>query len=246
MSTEDDFLNTWAAIREGDLPRLADLLRRDPTLVNSTLGAFQRSPLHVATDWPGYFPNGPQIVAWLISAGADVNDRGPEGTGESPLHWAASTDDATVAAVLIAHGADIEAPDGSIGTPLDNAIGYGCWNVARLLVGSGARVDKLWHAAALGLLERLGELAAAQPPPAGEELGQALWHACDGGQRRAADLLIDLGADLGFTPDYGHGTILDVAARHGTQRSNLIERLESLGVQRAQPATDQVEPDRSC
>ena len=55
-------------------------------------------------------------------------------------------------AALIDGGADIEIPDGSIGTPLDNAIGYACWNVARLLVTCGVKVDKLWHAAALGLL----------------------------------------------------------------------------------------------
>jgi hypothetical protein len=31
---------------------------------------------------------------------------------------------------------------------------------ARLLIASGARVDALWHAAALGRLARLGELPA--------------------------------------------------------------------------------------
>jgi uncharacterized protein len=43
--------------------------------------------------------------------------------GQVPLHWAASSDDVDVAEVLIDAGADIEAPDGSIGTPLDNAVG---------------------------------------------------------------------------------------------------------------------------
>ena len=70
------------------------------------------------------------------------------------MHWAASSDDVDVARALIDGGADINLAGGSIGTPLDNAIGYGCWNVARLLVERGARVDKLWHAAALGLLAR--------------------------------------------------------------------------------------------
>ena len=109
-------------------------------------------------DWPGYFPNGPQIVPLLIAAGADPNFRDPEPGSETPLHWAASSDDVDVAAALIDGGADIEVPDGSIGTPLDNAIGYGCWHVARLLVTRGARVDKLWHAGALGMLDRLEEL----------------------------------------------------------------------------------------
>jgi len=60
----------------------------------------------------------------LIAAGADVDSRGDdEEHGETPLHWAASSDDAAATAVL--------------GTPLANAVGYACWNVARLLVASG-------------------------------------------------------------------------------------------------------------
>jgi len=56
---------------------------------------------------------------------------------------AASSDDAEVAAALIDGGADIEAPGASIagGTPLDDAVGYGCWHVARLLVERGAPVN---------------------------------------------------------------------------------------------------------
>jgi hypothetical protein len=32
----------------------------------------------------------------------------------------------------------VNAPDESIGTPLENAISYGCWHVARRLVEAGA------------------------------------------------------------------------------------------------------------
>lgn len=81
-----------------------------------------------------------------------------------PFHWAASSDDVDVAAALIDGGADIEAADGSIGTPLDNAVGYACWHVAQLLVARGAVVDKLWHAAALGLMDRLAELLDERIP----------------------------------------------------------------------------------
>nr|MDA8044266.1 hypothetical protein [Actinomycetota bacterium] len=54
---------------------------------------------------------------------------------------------------LIDAGADINAPDGSIGTPLANAVGYRCWDVARLLVGRGADINQAAMAAALGLLD---------------------------------------------------------------------------------------------
>jgi len=50
----------------------------------------------------------------LIEHGADPNHRGGDRrAGETPLHWAASSDDSDVAAALLDGGADIEAPDGS-------------------------------------------------------------------------------------------------------------------------------------
>jgi len=49
-----------------------------------------RTPLHLVTDWPGYSPNGPQIVYLLIQAWADPNFRHPTRCDETPLHWAAS------------------------------------------------------------------------------------------------------------------------------------------------------------
>ena len=233
MPTGDDQRDVLIAIRSGALQKLEAMLREHPELPAWRIRG--RTPLHVACDWPGYFPYAPRVAQMLIAAGAEVDARGEDGTGETPLHWTASSDDAAVARVLIARGADIEAPAGSIGTPLDNAIGYGCWNVAHLLVEAGARVDKLWHAAALGMLDRLDELAATDRAPPTEAINQALWHACAGGQRRAAEFLVGLGADLGFTPDYGKGTVIDVAAGHGTQRKNLIEWLANQGVQSTIP-----------
>jgi ankyrin repeat protein len=194
-----------------------------------------RTPLHVVTDWPGYFPNGPRIAQLLIDAGAHVNDRGTDQeNGETPLHWAASSDDVDVAAVLIDGGADVEMPNGSIGSPLDNAIGYACWNVARLLVARGAKVDKLWHAGALGLLDRLEELLADSSLATSENINQAFWHACGGGQRRAAELLLDRGADLNWVPDYAEGRALDAAHGSGTRQNNVIEWLESRGARSSQ------------
>src|SRR6516165_9538594 len=164
-----------SVIHGGDLDALRRLLSR-----HGVEGGW-RTPLHAATDWPGYFPAAPAAVGLLLEAGADPNDDTGGGCPESPLHWAASTDDADVAATLIDGGAALETPGGSIGTPLDNAVGYGCWHVARLLVARGAKVDRLWHAAALELLERLEQLLGSDPPA--DEVSQAFWHACTAGQR---------------------------------------------------------------
>lgn len=218
-----------AAIRDGDVGALTRLLESAPDLAASRLNVAQGStPLHVVSDWPGYFPNGPAVIAVLIGAGADPNVRRTDDEhGETPLHWAASSDDADVARALIDGGADLETPDGSIGTPLDNAVGYACWHVARLLAARGARVDKLWHAAALGMLDRLEDLLAAGTGQ--EHISQAFWHACAAGQRRAAERLLNAGAELDWTPDYAEGTALDAASGLGTRQDNVLEWLRAQG-----------------
>src|SRR5690242_21104627 len=165
-----------SGIHRGDLDGLRSLLAARPELASVRMigrkgpeGGW-RTPLHAATDWPGYFPSAPDAVAFLLTAGADLNDDTGGDCPETPLHWAASTDDVDVAVVLVDGGADLETPGGSIGTPLDNAVGYGCWHVARLLVERGVRVDALWQAAALGHLDRLEQLLAASPPPTQEDV----------------------------------------------------------------------------
>src|SRR5713101_8420939 len=85
-----------SAIRSGDLAGLKPLLDANPDLATARIvdarGA-GRTLLHIATDWPGHFPNGAATIAVLIEAGADVNAPmiGPH--SETPLHWAASSDD---------------------------------------------------------------------------------------------------------------------------------------------------------
>jgi uncharacterized protein len=220
------------AIRLGDTGVLRRLLDEEPGVASSAIGGAygNRTPLHVVADWPGYFPNGPEVVQILIGAGADPNARNPgKQFAETPLHWAASSDDVDVAAALIDGGADVETPDGSIGTPLDNAIGYACWHVARLLVARGAVVGKLWHAAALGMLSRVQELLGTRPPPDVHDISQAFWHACDAGERRAAELLYGHGADLNWIPDYAKTTALDAAISLGTRRQNVVTWLRELG-----------------
>jgi hypothetical protein len=99
-------------------------------------------------------------------------------------------------------------------------------------------VDKLWHASGLGMLGRIEELFAERPATPGE-VSQAFWHACAGGQRRAAELLLARGAELNWTPDYADGTPLDVASSLDTRRASLVGWLRERG---AVAATPPVEP----
>jgi len=229
------------AVRGGDVDLVKRLLSENPDLAMARFGGKggTRTALHFVTDWPGYFPSGPDIVKLLIDAGANPNalttgrDSEAPGPGsETPLHWAASSDDVDVAMALIDGGADLETPDGSIGTPLDNAVGYGCWHVARLLVMRGARVEKVWHASALGMLDRLDDLLVPEIDP--ERISQGFWHACAAGQRRAAERLLSAGADLNWEPDYAQGTALDAATGLGTRQENVIEWLRSIGARSAE------------
>ena len=221
------------AVRGGDVDTIRWFLAKDPRLARAGLvdrkGGF-RTLLHLVADWPGYFPNGPQIVHLLIEAGADPGFRHPTRCDETALHWAASSDDVDVAAALIDGGADIDIPGGSIGTPLANAVGYGCWHVARLLAARGARIGSLWEAAGLGDQVKVDEFLAADPPPASSEIDAAFWQACHGGQRRMADYLLAQGADINASPDDAHQqTALEVAGAAGTMRQALVDWLKERG-----------------
>jgi len=224
------------AVRSGDVDAISGLLAGHPGLARARIVGSDggtKTPLHLVADWPGYFPNGPEIVKLLISAGADASapGTGADGkNGETPLHWAASSDDVDVAIALIDGGADIEAPGGSItGTPLANAIGYSCWQVARLLVARGASIGELWEAAALGDRPKVDELLGTDPPPTAADIDEALWQACHGGQRRMAEYLLARGANVNATVDYATGTPIEVATQPDTQRQALAGWLREQG-----------------
>ena len=203
---------TVTAVKTGNLDALAALLSAYPTLAHLR-SADGRTLLHHAADWPGHFPNGAAVVAVLIAAGGDPNAPGLGRFPETPLHWAASSDDVAVLDALLDGGADIEVTGASIagGTPLDDAVGYGQWRAARRLVERGAWVDKLWHAAALGMMARVEEHFAGSTKPAADAVNDAFWQACHGGQLRAAEYLLVRGADLNWVPSWTKETPLQIA-----------------------------------
>ncbi len=205
------------AVQSGDLPGLRRLLAEHPGLATARLGdaKMSRTLLHAVTDWPGHFPDGAATVAVLVAAGADVNARFAGRHTETPLHWAASCDDVEVLDALLEHGADIEGGGAVIagGPPLDDAVGFGQWNAARRLVERGARTS-LRHAAALGLLDRVEACFDVAPPPSADDVTNAFWYACHGGQRESAQYLLGRGAELNWV-GWDDLTPFDAARRSG-------------------------------
>ncbi|MGH7474918.1 MAG: ankyrin repeat domain-containing protein [Longimicrobiales bacterium] len=242
MLAVDDPLAVAAvsAIHSGDLDALQRLLRAHPELAHARLGgdsacgggAMSRTLLHVVTDWPGHFSNGAAVVGVLVEAGADVNARFTGPHTETPLHWAASSDDVEVLDALLDAGADIEARGGVIGggTPLADATAFAQWQAAHRLVERGARTT-LFDAAALGLIDHLDQHFARLPPPSAADIDAALWASCHGGQRRAAEYLLERGADLNWIATWERFTPLDAATRSGAHE--LVEWLKNRGARSA-------------
>lgn len=188
------------AIRTGSAADVEQLLGEHPGLARARLGdpsrGQSRTLLHVVTDWPGHVPEAAAKIRALVAAGADVNARFTGPHTETPLHWAASSDDLEALDALLDAGADIE-DDGAViggGTPIADAVAFGQWNAARRLLERGAQTE-LWQAAALGLADRVREQLNATPPPTQDQLDNALWCAAHGGQRGTAELLLDRNAD---------------------------------------------------
>jgi ankyrin repeat protein len=217
------------AVRTGDLDTLTRLLDENPGLARARItesregcGPGGRSLLHVVADWPGHVPGGPRTVAVLVAAGADPDARFSGVHAETPLHWAASSNDVALVDALVRAGADIEA-DGAViggGTPLADACGFGQWDAAHRLVELGARTT-LREAAALGLLDRLEEHFAGPAALTAEEVTSAFWAACHGGRLTAAKCLLERGADIDGT---GHDglTPLDIARTQDEERTREV------------------------
>jgi uncharacterized protein len=204
-------------VRRGDVDALVALLAEHPALATERFGdeGMSRAALHVATDWPGHFPRVGDTIAVLVSAGADVDARFVGPHRETPLHWAASSDDIAAIDALVAAGADPEADGGVLtgGPPLDDAIVFAQYAAAHRLVSHGARTS-FWHEAPLGDVARVRGALAAGVDAA--EITNAAWHAARAGQLSTLELLVDADADL-TTVLWDDRTILDAGIVGGVE-----------------------------
>lgn len=216
-----------SAVRSGRVEALAALLADHPELAaGSVEGLGGRTLLHVATDWPGHLPRVAETIGVLVAAGADVDAACVGEHPETPLHWAASSDDLEAIDALLAAGATIDAPGAVIGggTALNDATAFAQWGAARRLVERGAEVSA-FDAAALGLTDRLVEMLEESE----EDPTPLLWGACHGGQMEAATALVARGADLDWV-GWDDLTPLDAAERSGA--GDVVEWLTSRGARR--------------
>jgi len=121
------------AAKSGDAEKLRVLLEANPNVIHArdTDGS---TALHCAT-WKGH----QAVVAFLLSAGADVNiHSNNEHWGTTPLHAAAHANQATIAQMLIDHGADVNAHDKDGKTPLHHTTFHKAKAAAKVLQNNGA------------------------------------------------------------------------------------------------------------
>lgn len=225
-------MNVADAIKKGDTAELEQLLTNNPRLSVSALhdeaDDAKRSLLHIATDWPGHFPNVGRIIQILIAAGADVNAGIRGANTETPLHWAASSNDVTAIDALLDGGADLDAQGAVIagGDPLEDAIGFQNWDAAKRLVERGASTA-LGDEAALGLMDKIEQRFAGKIAPNQETIVYSFWNACCAGQLEPAQYLLNKGADVNWIPGWCKTSPLDGAKKTG--KVALVQWLESVG-----------------
>jgi len=238
ISTSDPLAKSlMAAIHKGDMEALRKLLDGNPgisTVFIVDAKQVGRTLLHVATDWPGHFPNVARTIALLIERGADPDAPVIRAkTQETPLHWAASSNDVDAIDALLDDGANIESA-GAIftnGTAMSDAVIFANWNAARRLLERGAKTT-LAQSAALGLLDRLTTWFDQDSTPPSAEITGALWHACRAGQLQTVQYLVEKGANLNWV-GWDNLAPLDGAQQSG--RNDLVAWLREHG---AKPASE--------
>jgi len=126
-----------AAIKTKELLLVQHLVNTADTASSLNLNACGEStwpPLHTAV-----FSSTPDIVEYLIQAGADVNL--PHGGRVTPLYFACSCGNVEMARVLIQRGADLNIKDECGDSPLQMAAIGNHLDIVDLLVASGADVS---------------------------------------------------------------------------------------------------------
>ena len=137
-----------------------------------------------------------EAVKQHLDDGTEVNAK--DGTGRTPLHWAAWVGHKEIAELLITAGADVNAKDGDGDTPLDEAVSEGEKEIADLLRKNGGKHGTIHSAVGGGDVEAVKEfLAAGADVNAKAEFGETPLHtAVSNDHKEIIELLIKEGADV--------------------------------------------------
>jgi ankyrin repeat protein len=231
-----------AAAKAGDIVKISDMLKEDPTLVFAR-DKFGKTPLHWAANM-GYKDE----AELLLDGGADINAK--DNFGDTPLHLADHED---VIKLLLNKGAEVNAKDNEGRTPLFWASRHGRRAVVDVLHKHGGvgQIDRwtpftslmgitnqpinisdpIFEAAEAGGFTNIKALLLDNPKLvfSKDRMGETAlhWAACFG-HKDVVDLLLDKGAEINAKDLFGH-TPLHQAAANG--RMDVAELLLNNGAE---------------
>jgi ankyrin repeat protein len=183
MAQHDEFMN---AVKQGDGPAVAELLRRQPELVTAA-DEYDKTGLHWAAEKDHI-----EIARLLLDAGADIEAK--TNWGDTPLKWAATLGSSNVAELLLERGAH--------GFTLIVAAALGKLDHVKTMLGSDRDLSiistALYGAARNGHTEVVKYLLdqGAAIDTKGFFGGTGLHWAAINGHRETVELLIARGANL--------------------------------------------------
>jgi len=129
-------LDIFEAAATGQTERVSALIKQDASLANA-FSSDGFMPLGLAV-----FFGHSEAVKLLLASGAEVNIASRETMKVTPLHSAAAARQVTIARLLIAHGANVNAAQAESGfTPLHEAAANGDLEFATMLLEHGANLN---------------------------------------------------------------------------------------------------------
>ena len=190
------------------------------------------------------------VVELLLRHGADVNlcsqksDRTTEGS-QPILNLAIHQGSNAIARMLLANGADVNAPDdaswgkqyfGEVRSPLQVACDKGYQSLAAMLLTHGADIEKaadkfrtpLQLAASAGhvsVVQLLLEAGANLDSFTNKKRGTPLSMASDNGHRAVTTVLIEAGASIGGSPDIPNALAVACRQHHRMIADFMLEEL---------------------
>ena len=140
LLTRLESLDIFEACALGDCSRIESLLQREPMLVHDS-SADGWGPLHLAAAF-----GGPEATALLLTHGAHVHRFSRNPMHNQPLHACiALSQNAEIARLLIAQGADVNMEQAGGYTPLHQAAAGGLVELTGILLDAGANPSCLCH-----------------------------------------------------------------------------------------------------